>query len=76
MRCCTDRPNTWMHPTGAHRAEDTPCTAGAVHTWLYGHHCTATLVQGPSTPSGHNLSDRTTVFELVQRLAEDNLGRT
>lgn len=19
MRCCTNRPNTWMHPTGAHR---------------------------------------------------------
>ncbi len=19
MRCCANRPNTWMHPTGAHR---------------------------------------------------------
>ena len=36
MRCCTTRPNTWMHPTGAHRVEDALCTAGVVHTWLYG----------------------------------------
>ena len=31
MRCCTNRPNTWMHPTGAHQYPKTSCTARAVH---------------------------------------------
>jgi transposase len=35
-RCCANRPNTWMHPTGAHAAAETSYIAGAVHTWLYG----------------------------------------
>lgn len=32
MLCSANRPNTCTHPTDAHRAEDTPSTAGAVHT--------------------------------------------
>jgi hypothetical protein len=32
MRCCANRPNTWMHPTGARRCKKCSCTAGVVHT--------------------------------------------
>ena len=35
MSTCANRPNTWMHPTGA-IAIEIPCTAEAVHTWLNG----------------------------------------
>ncbi len=39
MRCCANRPNTWMHPTGAHR-----CTKALAPQGLSTHGPTTTAV--------------------------------
>ena len=32
---CTQRPDTWLHPNASRKTSDSPCTAGAVHTWHF-----------------------------------------
>jgi hypothetical protein len=32
---CTQRPDTWLHPNASQKTSDSPCTAGAVHTWHF-----------------------------------------